>query len=58
MFARGKDKNLPDAHFEILASFRGYTLAILYSRFGSERVADRYILSLGSSPQLGRLARL
>ena len=35
VFARGKDRNLPAAHFGILASFRGYTLAILYSRFGS-----------------------
>ena len=32
-----EDKNLPAAHFEILASFRGHTLTILYSRFGFQR---------------------
>ena len=30
-----KIRNLPAAHFEILASFRGRTLAIIYSHFGS-----------------------
>ena len=46
--ARWKIKNIPDAHFEILASFRGYTLCIplLTLRFSAE-FAKRHIFKPG-----------
>ena len=49
-----EDKKLLTTHFEILASFRGHTLAILYSltlRL-SAPIAKATYSSLGSSPQL------